>query len=554
MSISQDEVRIDGRSLQLEGRIAFNYQGVDLSDQTVMRDNYTHTIEIPVSRLNEEILGYPSDPRAKADEIGAYSEKKADIYIGGSLVLRKGPIMLTQAGETIKLNVVGPGTTFWDTIRDKSIKELTWGGVSSVTFSDTLYSGQDIIYPIMETWLTVDYTAASPAQGNMNFEKLVSRTSTSVGFVRLRRVMEEIMRDAGFTLDYTYLRLWAGDDRINSFEQAYISMLFPSGKRDNYLDNTIMTSEWLHDINQAAFIKGILYMYGAILVQDGRVIYMVLLEEITHRKSGKGLNWSGKVNLSITPEKTYENGYAKSNRWQYLDWSDEMRAKIDTYILSAASNSATPIYPGRIGFRSSDNQNLEESRIVGEIPWSLCPMVQIRDVNNNPREIPYLPAWDDSAGSSGEFTGDWDPVVLVIPNEITTYRTSGGAAQTWFGLGNGLKVGWSGEQEDQITSLTNGQEGHGLSFDQKLMEFFYGFDTIRFIRQPLVVECVMNLSVEDLRDVNNLESFAKHSFYLNDYIPKILPVFIEELNGWFIVKKISSFVAGDQCKVTLIRI
>lgn len=554
MSQSDDRLLIDGREVQLDGRIAINLQGGDLGNQARIRETFTHTIELGRTQRNEEILGFPSDAGADFDSLNAYASKRADIYSGGVLLLPGGKLGLVTAGDKLRVNVVGKGVDFWDVITGKSIRDLDWGSEGTVIFGSGGNPkhgvGSLVIYPWIETWINPDYKAVSGgpgAHGTLNPYIKISRDDHLVPFISKTRILEQIILEAGFS--YRYRTPSFIGDMSKCLLNSYISMQVPNGKRSNYIDSTVDVSEWCHDIQQDEFIRSILYQYGAFLVVQDKVVYIVRFEENAQHIS-RALDWSKKINLLSQPERTYDIGYAQVNKWKYKEFDQDQIGKLQTLLITNSTISPSAIYSSRVGQVESLNKNTDKSRVVGEIAWQPILQFKVNNAEGNPRQIGYLPVWDHSG--AGKFTETYPPCDLVVPDNETEYRTTAGAAETWSGSGNNLKTAWHSKQESKTTNLYNTQEAHGLSFSEKLIPYFYGPKATRFIREPLRVSCIMNLNAYDIRNYSDVSSFIEDT--LSAGAPRSKPVFIEELNGYFHVDRISSYVAGRPCQVTLTRI
>lgn len=550
MSIASDRLEIDGQELQLEKQISVNFQGIDMADQTRIKEPYTHTIEVSGSRKNEEILGRPSDYQTALEGNKAYESRRADVYIAGAPVIFNAKMGLVSAGERIRVAVVGKGTEFYENIKGKSIKELDFGTeyvtYGSGTGMTNQIGGVLATMPNMETYINPDYAAVAPTEGTLNPRQKIARHNTRVPFASKKLILEQIVSEAGYYLNTGYLNIYGTQARERAWNNGYISMRVPAGTAPWTSSSKIYYADWLPDIDQLDFVKGILYQFGAYIVVDSGIVFMISIPELVRGKT-KPIDWSEKVDFSKRPEVTYDIGYAQSNTWRYENYSEEGISKLQNMIATNAANSAAEVLSSYKGFIGSDNQNLEKEREVGRIPWQPCMALTVNNADGNPRQVAYIPAFDHVAN---EFVDDYPTCDLVLPTTPTTYRNSGGSAETWSatGFSNGsIYPAWHGEQEDgSPIHISNGNEEHGLSFDQRIIPNFYPYDLTRFIRQPLRIRATLNLSIEDIKPyVNPLGLFAG---------PRIRPVWIEELNGYFQVAKIESFTAGKPTKVDLIKI
>ena len=558
MSNSHDRLVIDGQDAQLDGRLALNFQGADLLDQIKIREPYTYTISLSNSRRNQEILGFPSDPGADPETLGAYEDKPVDIYIGGALLLQNGKIALASTGDKIRLNVTGRGVGFWDAIADKSIRDLDYGAEESWQFG---FSGQPthrnttsslVIYPNIETWISPDYTIASPSNGTMNFNKEIARDDHLIPFIKKARVMEQICTDAGYTINWDRLRLNAGEPG-KCLENSYISLKVPQGKKTNYVDDVGYAAAWSPEISQVDFMKGILYQYGATLVVVQNVVYLTLWDEINDLKA-RALDWSKKLDKTQEPERTYDVGYGHYNVWRYPQVIYEMRAKLQTLLNTNSSLNAVQNLSDVSGYVQSNNKNLDEVKIIGEIPWSPIMQFEIEDSNGSVRQVCHLPAWNDSTST---FSDTYETCDLVVPDTAPIYKDPGGATQTWSGLGiaNGdIFTAWHGEQDLDAVHLTTASELHGLSMSPRLIPYFYDMNATRFIRKPLMIKARMNLDVMDVRPFANVSTLLSDLEGILLGQNRIRPIWVEDLNGFFHVQKISGFIAGSASNVILIRL
>ena len=556
MSLAQDEITINGQSLQLKGRMAINVQGLDLANQGKINEPYSNTISVASSRRNEEILGHVSDPGKRLDDTAAYDERKANIYIGGMLMMKNAKVSQITTGEEIKLNVVGKGVDFWKKLANKNLTDCAFADQSFVWGTGTFprsSPGDLVVFPHIETYLPFDYTDISPVKGSMNYYYKLMRNEQLCPFISKYQTFQQIVEDAGYTFSWDYLRLNSDPGKRDSFKNSYITLRVPEGHPDFATSRAVYTQEWMPEMTQVDFIKGCLAQYGAYLVVQDNIVYMGIFDEIA-RKKGRSLDWSNKIDMSKTPNRTYDVGYAVENIWTYKNYEYKYRRILqDLFDMNPGLNMASR-YSDTNGGVFSDNKNLDATREVMEIPWQ--PAMDFIGDNDegSPRQCVYLPCFDYNANA---FTDDYPTCDIVLPNDATTYKRVSTATESWSGGGtaNGsIYAAWHHSQEIE-TTVTNSGEEHGLGFG-KLEEHFYNDDATRFIRQPLKIDAQFFLRPTDIREFMavNTNSFLRFIETLTLGENRIRSVYINELNGHFHVQKITSFTAGKPCQVTLIRL
>lgn len=556
----QEELFIDGQKADLKGRITTNIRGGSLSEITAIRDSSTYTINVARTENNDALFGYPDVLGADYSE--KVAEKKIDVYSDGFPIIKGGKLHLTSASkDEIKVNVIGRAVELYANIENKSLQDLDFGSDDNFLYG----TGEPsyIAYPNIETWNVgtgtsgnVDYNATSPTEGSFNPVKFIIRENQVPPFISKDTLVQKIIEDAGYN--------WEGGLLLQQdhYARSYVSLQVPVGT-SQYVINTsrIQIQDWMHDISQKDFLQSVMYQYGVMLFVSGIYCFPVPIREIQNLKANAN-DWSSKINLKDGYSVSYDTGYGVTNRFGYKNWDYENLMPSFWSLLSDNSPfDSTSRRTSPYATITSSNKNVPEERDVCELVFRPAMEYRVDNSQGSPRNLVYLPCFD---GTTSKFNKVYDIHDVCIPETGVTFKTTGGSAETWSSSSvlngstgsdpNGnIKPAFFIGQQQSATHITTENATYGLGFPDKLIDYFWGSKFTSFIREPMVIEADFYLDTKDIKDFL-YASFNAGSFINSSVLKKLTPVYVKELDGYFLVSDISQYKSGQSSKVKLIRV
>lgn len=547
-----EKIYIDGKEMQVSDRIATTIRGFDLATNTNLLGPSTSTVRLPNSVENGKQLKFPDNPHIPDPK--GWEDMRISVVSGGIPLLQNGRAILTSGNSReISFNVIGRTRDVYDELGALTLKDIDYGFAEPLVSYPGNTNGLPLVWPQIETWIRPDYSATSPIEGAFNPYGKKCYDGYAVPFVAKSWMLDKIFTHIGYQWVDTILQ------NYGHYTKSYVSLQVPKGKRMHYTDQQVSFSEWQHPVNCLDFVKWVLNQYGCVLVVTRDACIPVPYLHLQTLK-GKANDWSDKIHEAQPPEFSYENGFAKTNRWAYSDYDATLMQRTEEFINFNGGSPGVTITDSRVDYYGEIESSNKNAQAVREFTNGFHPGIELTVTTalGYPRKFLYIPCFDPNEGAAGEFTEEYPIHDVIIPDNGTTYTNAGGTPETWtgtlasFGTINGnMKVPFFSSQEDNQTVQNDGLE-YGLDYRGKLHPQFFSSGFAPFIREHRSVTAYFNLDPVDLKPYADVDLAAVP--YIDEYLSRIYPIYCKSLGGYFVIKSIDNYISGQPVKVELIKI
>lgn len=537
-----EQLFIDGKEVDVMGRIAVTIESIDLRDLTKTRGTYSVKVKLANSQNNEKVVDSPQNIELQDPDI--YKQSTAQVLSSGIPIIQTGQAVLVDASKDgYSMNIIEQTSNLYNKLSQLRLSDIEWG--SDNQFSHNATWPSFIKFPSIETWINVDFSSLG-VYGNFNPYRRSAFTKYGIPFIRKRRVFREIIEQAGYTLSDDLVTNHSGH-----YNNSWVSLQVPEGKLNHFDEPDIVISEWMHDESQLDFVTSVLMQYGCVLLLSGNRATVMPIREIAGQKA-LSHDWSGTIDSS-TIQVSYDLGYKINNYLNYRNWETDllgyMAATIDTNYSIATNQTGD-----RSGLIECNNLNLTGRKDIATYIFHPLMEINVENTEAQVRRIGYIPCfeWKNEEGDDVYSFKQTYPITdILIPSTATTFKKLDTTNEVWFGdLSNGtIYPAYWAEQQQSNATITTSNSNYGLSPEKLINYWWEGYS--EFIKRPVMVKAKFNLRTVD---VLNYTEGAQFSSEINQYIKKSIPIYVSELGGHFIVSRISNYVAGQPCSVELIRI
>lgn len=557
MAVDEVTITINGEEVDVdEGSVvAGTFQATDIGDLKKMKADVTNSFLLADTARNHRIM-------KNANKIGSDSAIQLGT-VKASVIARGLPLIANGRAriEGIKkggydINIYGGNYDFFEQIRDKRLRDLDWSEfdftANAQHYEDNYYNNTGLVFPLVEygKWTHHDFSVGSGKQFFINGQ---------IPWMYLHTLIEKIFEYTGFNLQSI-----GGMLSLSDYKAAVICLVPPEGTallREG-ADIQVDVAKWMPDVSVAAFIKSILFMWGAFMTSIDKTVYFIQFKEL-YENQGASRDWTDKFDASVDPKITFETGYAQNNYFKYQEPTEGGPTEFDT-------SSGFPPWSGGDDYEDvdmdtvngeivSDNKNLElEKTIVelGFVPNRIhLTVVQNFGTGTDVLEMwmPWLPGFD---GSPTRWQPDFNLRIGIMAD--FEQKDSNGDVVTfdWKKWNEPTQNSVTAFSDDRIrtvyfpkwklknaNALTSGSLH--LTWDQLHLKYWNAIEN-SMLKNPTKVSAMFYLTARDIVEIKGIMKDGKHG--------RSVPVYVKQLNGHYYINKVSKFIPGRACQVELIRL
>ena len=374
------ELWIDGYRIDVEPeRISQTFQNNTLGDVKDRQLNFTNTIKVYSTGLNERFFGHLLELNNQSDKPYKYLPAK---IVEDGLEINVGSATITKSNdEYVELHIYSGNNSLYESINNKSILDLDWSDLNHELTHAIAQNSFDGSLPYI--YALSNQTTLTNRDGYLE---------NWLPSVYEWWIFNKIFEEAGFEYEGD---LFSTDD----FKEPVINPVTFDADEVNMLNRDF--SKFMPDILQTEFLREIYFRYGLVFSKERNEnkYKFYQLKDVFRNRDG-AVDWSDKF-VSID-EKTYSLGdYAQRNYFRYAT-KEGYNGNADGYFSIDADNLPQTKTVATSNYTVNQRVNRYDVLVFPIFEYDDESNLQIADIEPTISTIEYLPG-PYSTNSDGGF-------------------------------------------------------------------------------------------------------------------------------------------------------